>query len=251
MQTVSNGKVALVTGAGSGIGFASAAMLAHEGYRLFCTDQPGRSQLQQRLVAAITEAGAQAQALEMDVSSHDSVTRAFDTVFDEAGVLDVLVNNAGVQLMKPATEITEEEFEKVLAVNLKGPFLCSQQAHSLMTRGGAIVNLASQHGVVANRNRAPYCASKAGLINLTRALALEWIDVGIRVNAVSPTFVKTDDNTSLLEGADIATQIRQDLPLGRPATPREVANAVVFLASDKASAITGHNLMVDGGWTAR
>jgi 2-deoxy-D-gluconate 3-dehydrogenase len=251
MHNVSNGKFALVTGAGSGIGYASAAMLALEGYRLFCTDQPGRIQLQQRLVASITERGGQAQALEMDVSSYESVVRGFDVVFDEVGVLDVLVNNAGMQLMKPATEVTEEEFDKVVAVNLKGPFLCSQQAHSLMTRGGAIINLASQHGVVANRNRAPYCSSKAGLINLTRALALEWVERGIRVNAVSPTFVRTEENSALLDGIEIAPQIRHDLPLGRAVTPEEVANAVVFLASDRASAITGHNLMVDGGWTAR
>ena len=118
-------------------------------------------------------------------------------------------------------------------------------------KSGCIINVASQHGVVGNRMRAPYCASKAGLINLTRALALEWAEYGIRVNAISPTYVINDQNSTFLMSPEFVEDIRQNLPLGQPASAEDVAWGICYLASPKARMVTGHNLMVDGGWTAR
>lgn len=247
------GMTALVTGAGSGIGRATALMMAAHGAETILSDRAGRGAATREVADEITALGGKAENLELDVANEESVLSAFDWVYDQYGKLDILVNNAGVQLLKPALDVEFSEFEDVLRVNLSGAFLCCREAARLMrdNHGGAIINVASQHGVVGNLNRAPYCASKAGLINLTRALAIEWAPLLIRVNAVSPTFVLTENNADFLACPPFSDQIRNDLPLGRPATSIEVASAICFLAEKSSAAITGHNLMVDGGWTAR
>jgi len=245
------GKVALITGAGTGIGRATATMMARTGAIVVATDRPGRSQALDTLVGAITREGRRALALELDVTAVRSMPAVFDRIVAETDRLDILVNNAGTQLFKAALDIEEEEFDAIMNVNLRGAFFCAQAAASVLSRGGTIINVCSQHGVVGNRDRAPYCASKGGLINLTRALAVEWADRAIRVNAVSPTYVQTESNAALLQSPPIRDDIKNDLPLGRPVTADEVAAAICYLASDAAAGVTGHNLLVDGGWTAR
>jgi 2-deoxy-D-gluconate 3-dehydrogenase len=217
------------------------------------TDQGGRARLTREAVDEIVAAGGEAIDMALDVTSTITIASVMDAVAQRFGGLDILVNNAGVQLFKPALEIEEMDFDHVLAVNLKGAFFCAQAAAALMVAkgGGSIINVASQHGVVGALNRAPYCASKGGLINLTRALALEWADKGVRVNAVSPTFVLSDGTREMLAAEPFLGEIRRNLPLGRPAEVDEIAAGICYLASPGARAVTGHNLMIDGGWTAR
>lgn len=247
------GSVALVTGGGSGIGLATARRLAGQGAHVALTELPGRGSLAQAAVAAIEADGGQASALALDVRATHTIPAVVDGIVRRHGRLDILINNAGVQLLKPALDLEEEEFDEIISVNLKGAFLCAQAAaHVMREQGqGRIINVASQHGVVGNVLRAPYCASKAGLINLTRALALEWAPYGIRVNAISPTFVVSDGNRAFLESGAMAEQVRLGVPLGRAATADDVAWGIVYLASPMSGMVTGHNLLVDGGWTAQ
>lgn len=248
-----DGSVALVTGAGSGIGRATALALAASGASVACTDQPGRGEPLRRLADEIRAMGVDAIDATLDVTATVTISTVMDQIAARLGALDILVNNAGAQILKPALDLEEAEFDQVLAVNLKGAFFCAQAAAAIMieARGGTIINIASQHGVVGNRLRAAYCASKGGLINLTRALAVEWADAGIRVNAVSPTFVDNIGNRAFLQQEAVQTEICDHTPLRRVATMDEIAAGIVYLASPAAAMVTGHNLLIDGGWTAR
>lgn len=196
--------------------------------------------------------GVRAIAITLDLRETLTIENTLRQVHKNFGRLDILVNNAGVQLIKPALDVEEAEYDEILTVNLKGPFLCSQAAAYFMMqqRSGCIVNIASQHGVVGNRLRAPYCASKGGLISLTKALAIEWAEYGIRVNSISPTFVANERNAEYLK-TDFFQEDIERIPLGGPATAEDVAAGVVYLASPAARMVTGHNLMIDGGWTAQ
>jgi 2-deoxy-D-gluconate 3-dehydrogenase len=168
------------------------------------------------------------------------------------GPLDVLVANAGIAIRKPALELTEEDWDRVLDVDLKGVFFCCQAAGRRMVprRRGSIVTISSQNGVIGYYERAAYCAAKAGVVNLTRVLAIEWATAGVRVNAIGPTFVETALTSKALADPPTREDILRRIPLGRLGTPQEIANAVLFLASPAASLITGTCLLVDGGWTA-
>jgi 2-deoxy-D-gluconate 3-dehydrogenase len=253
MEQELKGVVALITGAGSGIGRATAMLLGRKGAKVAVTELPGRCDLAEHLAAELHRHDIESITLALDLRQTLMIAPAIDRVVRHFGRLDILVNNAGKQLLKPALEIDEEEFDDILGVNLKGAFLCSQAAAGQMIAQGTgcIVNVASQHGVVGNRNRAPYCASKAGLINLSRALAIEWAEHGIRVNSVSPTFVATDANREWISKGEIADEIERGVLLKRPATPDDVAFGIGYLASPGAAMVTGHNLVIDGGWTAR
>lgn len=245
------GQVGVVTGAGSGIGLATAVALASHGATVVVTELPARMAAADAVVERIRKDGGQAIAVPLDVKQTLTIPGVIARVADQFGRIDVLVNNAGVTVIKPASAIEPWEFDHVIDVNLKGAFFCAQAVGAVMRvqQGGAIVSIASQHGVVANLDRSPYCASKAGLIHLSKALALEWAPHRIRVNCVSPTFVDNLHNTALLAEGAIADEIRTRTPLGRAATAQEVASAVCFLASRQSAMITGHNLVVDGGWT--
>jgi NAD(P)-dependent dehydrogenase (short-subunit alcohol dehydrogenase family) len=248
-----DGAVALITGGGSGIGKATAKALAERGARIAITELPGRGAAAKSVVHELSEQGREAIEIALDVTAVQTIPVVVNHVTRHFGRLDILVNNAGTQLLKPALDIEEEEFDHILSVNLKGAFFCAQAAAAAMAdrKVGSIVNVASQHGVVGNRKRAAYCASKGGLVNLTRALAIEWADYGIRVNAISPTYVVNDNNQWLIESAEIKEQIGRGVLTGRAVRSEEVAAGICYLASPAAAMITGHNLMVDGGWTAQ
>jgi NAD(P)-dependent dehydrogenase (short-subunit alcohol dehydrogenase family) len=203
-------------------------------------------------VVEVRSTGGDAMSLSLDVRATLTIEDAIATVASHFGRLDVLINNAGTQVLKPALALEDAEFDEVLHVNLKGAFLCAQAAARIMTGrgGGCIVNVASQHGVVGNYNRAAYSASKGGLISLTRSLAVEWARYRIRVNAISPTFVRTDTNGQFLDLEPQKAQIQQRILMGRPASCEEVAAGILFLSSPAAGMVTGHNLLIDGGWTA-
>lgn len=250
-----DGKMAIVTGAGSGIGKACALALAAEGATVALTELPDRISLAHAAVAEIQAAGGAAHALPLDVRDLDQVTRCVTDAAAIAGRIDILVNNAGVNVRKYAFEVTGADWDAVLDVNLKGVFFVAQAVGRVMRDqtppGGSIVNMASVMGLVGYFQRAAYCSSKAAVVNLTRVLAVEWAELGIRVNAVCPTFVDTPLTRPMFESQpEFTADVMRRTLLGRLATPEEIAAAVVFLAGPGAAMVHGHALAVDGGWTA-
>jgi NAD(P)-dependent dehydrogenase (short-subunit alcohol dehydrogenase family) len=246
------GQVALVTGAARGLGRAISLALAHAGadvaLGLRDVKQPSD------VPAEIQSLGREALPLQMDMTSLDQIRRAVDTVVAKFGRLDILVNNAGVAPENPAEHVREGDFDLTLDINLKGTFFASQAAGRVMIRqnSGCIINMSSQAGFAALPTESIYCMTKAGISHLTKCLAVEWGKYNIRVNAVAPTFINTPGTApSLSEPKFRADVIERIAALHRIGEPVEVAGAVVFLASPAASLITGHTLMIDGGWTAR
>ena len=237
-----NGKVALVTGGSRGIGQAVARELADHGARVVIAD----------LVAP--GPGAVGDHMEADVSDAPGVQRLFEGLLTIHGQLDILVNNAGIRRNGPTESMAVEDWAAVLGVNLTAAYLCSAAlARHVFGRGSkaAIVNIASAAAEVGLPGRAAYCASKAGLVGLTRALAVEWADRGIRVNAVGPGFTRTHMyEWAIKQGVVDEVSMLRRVPMDRVAEPHEIARAVRFLASDDASYITGQALYVDGGWLA-
>ncbi len=245
-------QVALVTGAGSGIGRAIALALAEAGAHVVTTELPNLLERAADVSDLIQHMGRRSLALPLDVRDVPSIGPVIATVQHQLGRLDLLVNNAGVQVARPALEVSEDDWDRVLDVNLRGVFFCAQAAGRVMVaqHGGRIINVASQNGVVGYFNRAAYCAAKAGVVNLTRVLAIEWAPHNILVNAVAPTFVRTPMGERTLSDPAVRDDILRRIPLGRIAEPEDVVGAVVYLASAAAAMVTGHTLMVDGGWTA-
>ena len=187
-----------------------------------------------------------------DLVETAQIQAAAEAICQDGFGVDVLVNIAGMNFLEKAVDVKEEVWDYLMDLNLKGSFFLTQQVaqDSLLDRGGNVIFIASQHAVVGNQMRAAYCASKSGLLGLMRVLALEWAAFGVRVNAVSPTYILNDKNRDVLRNANYKRKYLQRIPLKRYAQPEDVANAILFLSSDQASMITGHNLMVDGGYTA-
>ncbi len=248
-----DGQVALVTGAARGLGRAIALALAHAGadVALGLRDVNSGGDLAREIEAL----GRRALPLQMDMTRLDQVSAAVDAAAAHFGRLDILVNNAGVS--RPTTRprvVREEDFDRTLAVNLKGTFFASQAAARIMIRQrrGRIVNMSSQAGFVALPTESVYCMTKAGIAHLTKCLAVEWGKYNILVNAVAPTFIHTPGTRECLSDPRFRADTEERIAaLHRIGQPMEVAGAVVFLASPAASLITGHTLLIDGGWTAR
>ncbi len=247
-----DGQVALVTGAARGLGRAISLALADAGADVALGLR--RSGTADDMLREIEGMGRRAIAVPMDVTNLAEISAAVDAVVAEFGRLDILVNNAGLGPSNPAEDVTEIDFDLTLDVNLKGLFFASQTAGRVMIRQGSgrIVNLSSQAGFVALPTEAIYCASKAAVAHLTKCLAVEWGKYGITVNAVAPTFIRTDGTAAALGDAVFEADVRERIAgLHRIGEPMDVAGGVVFLASPAASLITGTTLVIDGGWTAR
>jgi NAD(P)-dependent dehydrogenase (short-subunit alcohol dehydrogenase family) len=247
------GRVAVVTGARRGLGRAIAVALARAGADVGLGLRDPRDD--DGAVAEIESLGRRALPLAMDVLDPLSSAAAIDTAAEALGGLHVLVNNAGGGMPStPAVEVSLDDLDHVWALNVRSAFALSQHAAKRMrsTGGGAIVNMASQAGLVALPGESAYCIAKAAVVHMTRCHAVEWGADGIRVNAVAPTFIETDGTQAALgDPAFRADTIERIAALHRIGVPREVADAVVFLAAPAASLITGQTLAVDGGWTAR
>jgi len=247
-----NGKVALVTGAARGLGRAISLALAHAGADLAVGLRDVKAD--SGVTAEIRKMGRQALPLQMDMSKMDEIVRAVDDTVKEFGRIDILVNNAGVAPGNLAENVREEDFDAMLAVNLKGTFFASQAAGRVMIKQkrGTIINMSSQAGFVALPTESIYCMTKAAIAHLTKCLAVEWGKHGITVNAVAPTFIRTPGTEEYLsDPRRLVDTVERIAALHRIGEPMEVTGAVVFLASPAASLITGETILIDGGWTAR
>jgi 2-deoxy-D-gluconate 3-dehydrogenase len=243
------GRRALVTGGNRGLGLAIAHALAAAGAHvvLGVRDPEGAEQP----LRSIRAEGGSASSITLDVTQLDEARASIDAASDD-GVFDILVNNAGGGINAPAIDVTEADFDAVWSLNVRSALFLSQHVARSMPAGGAIVNIASQAGIVALPGESSYCIAKAAMLHMTRCHAVEWGERGIRVNAVAPTFIETDGTAEALsDPAFRADVIDRIAALHRIGKPTEVAGAVVFLCSQAASLITGHTLVVDGGWTIR
>ncbi|MCR4398189.1 MAG: 3-oxoacyl-ACP reductase FabG [Firmicutes bacterium] len=247
------GKVAIVTGGSRGIGRAISLAFGQAGMNVVVT-----SRVRENAAAAaseITQRGGVAVGISTDVGNPGDVARLVNEAKERYGAVDVLVNCAGISpYLKSTEKMTLEEWEEVLRTNLTGTFLCSTEVARLMIarqRGGSIISIASVGGSVALPRLAAYCAAKHGILGLTKVMAVDWAKYGIRVNAVAPAYVETDMTLAIREKSPkICEDLLRKTPLGRFAKPEEITGAVLYLASDAASYVTGQTLFVDGGWLA-
>jgi len=246
------GSTVLVTGARRGLGRAIALEFARAGADVAIglrdvTDDAG-------LASEIESFGRKALPVALDVTDLPGARAAIDETVHEFGRLDALVNNAGGGIMGQAMDVTEDDFDRVWALNTKSTYFLSQHAakHMKDAGGGSIVNIASQAGLIALPGESSYCVAKAAVVHMTRCHAVEWGEYGIRVNALAPTFIETDGTEAALSDPEFrADTVERIAALHRIGVPREVSGAAVFLASPAASLVTGQTLAIDGGWTAR
>jgi NAD(P)-dependent dehydrogenase (short-subunit alcohol dehydrogenase family) len=248
-------KVAIVTGASSGIGVGIAEVFAEQGARVACV---ARREAEGKAVAkAICGRGGQAVFVRCDVSSEDDVAAMVRDVLGQFQRIDVLVNNAGVNFVKPFEELSVADWDRVMAVDLRGTFLCIRGCITqfLKQSSGSVVNIGTVHTQACLSGATPYDAAKWGMVGLTKALAVEYANRGIRFNCLSPGLIDTQIWTDIQAGAEdldaCLDHWRANIPMGRVGTIREMGQAAVFLASDEASYITGANLLADGGMTSQ
>ena len=252
MEDLKN-KVVVITGARRGMGKADALLFAQKGAKVVVSDISQEDC--QKVVDEIEKKGGEALAVKCDVSKKEEVDNLFEKTIEKFGRVDVLVNNAGIAEFKPFLEMTEQEWDRTLDINLKGYFLCAQAAAKEMAKqkSGVIVNIASvamgQVGV-GFLNIVHYCASKGGIAAMTEAMALELAPYNIRVNAIAPGMIETPMLDPIKQDPKAMEGILARVPLGRMGKPEEIADLVVFLASDKSSYITGSIIIIDGGWLA-
>lgn len=249
-MTRASDRTALVTGASTGLGYAIACALAREGYDLAVTDLDVA--MFDALLREPAVQGRKVATVPLDLRSEDNIRQAFSAAADALGLIRLLVNNAGRALIKPATDASWAEWDDVIDINLKGAYFLSQQfaAHCIAReQSGAIVSIASTHGLTGIAGRSVYGISKAGLIQMSRMLAIEWADKNIRVNAIAPATALTPSRQRMLDETSRERMLAR-IPSGRFITPEEIAAAVCYLASPAAASITGHTLTLDGGLTA-
>ena len=245
------GRKALVTGAGRGIGRVLAISLAQSGCDIAILEKNMKDA--HNVAEEINKLGKRALAIKVDVTKKADIEKAFTAAAKQLGGLDIVINNAGVCIHEAAEDTPEEHYDFVVDTDMKGVFFCCQAAAALMKpqKKGSIINIASMSGSIANypQKQVHYNAAKAGVILLTKCLAVEWVDYGIRVNSISPGYTRTE-MTVKLSAPEMIVQWESMIPMRRMAEPQELAGAVIYLASDASSYTTGSDIIVDGGYTA-
>jgi NAD(P)-dependent dehydrogenase (short-subunit alcohol dehydrogenase family) len=241
------GKVALITGGARGLGKAIAVLFAQNGARNVLVDL---DPVVESVAQEISTLGDKSIAAVADITRKDEVEKAVAVALREFGTIDILVNNAGVAYLDDAENLSEEYWDKTMAVNLKAPFLLAQAVGRVMIqkKRGKIINIASQAGVIALDKHVAYCASKAGLIGMAKVLALEWAEFGINVSAIAPTVILTELGKKAWAG-EVGEAMKKKIPLRRFGYPEEVAAAALYLASPASDLVTGETLVIDGGYT--
>jgi NAD(P)-dependent dehydrogenase (short-subunit alcohol dehydrogenase family) len=246
------GKVTLITGSTGGLGNSIADYFAAAGSAVFLS---GRQEEKLKTIAKnLAENNVPVEYKAADIIGHDSCMELIDSVIKRMGKIDILVNCAGINRPENAVDVTEKNWNDIIDTNLNALFFLCQAAGKEMIKrgqGGKIVNISSQAGIVALPIRTAYCSSKAGVNQLTRNLAYEWAKYNINVNAVAPTFVETPFTEGMFKDKKFKDFVLESIPLGRMAKPEDVSYATLFLASDFANMVTGHILVVDGGWTIK
>jgi NAD(P)-dependent dehydrogenase (short-subunit alcohol dehydrogenase family) len=244
-------KIAIVTGASKGIGYGIAKSLAAAGAKVALTAR-NKKDLEE-LVRGISAEGGTAAAYSLDVRDISQIQTVFQQVADDFGSLDIVVNNAGLGEGMLAENVTEQYWDDMIDVNLKGVFFCCQAAGKIMLEQGfgKIINISSQVSIVGIPEGVVYCASKGGVNQLTKVLALEWSSRGVNINAVGPTFIYTPGTSERLDTPEFKQNVLSRIPAGRIGTIDDVAGAVIYLASPASNLVTGTLLLVDGGWTAQ
>jgi NAD(P)-dependent dehydrogenase (short-subunit alcohol dehydrogenase family) len=245
------GKVALITGAGKGIGKAIALLYARKGADVILVGKSTNiEQVEHEIFESDNESENKCLSLLYDITKTENISKIIRASINKFGKIDILVNNAGIVLLDDSVNMPKEEWDKILEVNLTAPFLLSQAVGKEMInrKYGKIINISSLAGVLGYDKRAAYCASKAGLIGLTKALAFEWARYNITVNAISPTVTLTEMAEKAWSGKE-GVKMRKKIPLGRFIYPEEVAAVAAFLASDASDMITGANIIIDGGYS--
>ncbi len=247
------GKVVIVTGSDRGIGKGIAICLAKEGCKVVVNSYK-ESEEARKTVEEIKKSGSDAIFIKANVTREIDVRDLVEKTVKKFEKLDILVNNAGILVSGTVTTLTEKDWDRQMDVNLKGVFLCTKYAVQQMLKqgkGGRIINVSSIAGLVGFPGISAYCASKGGVTELTREVALDYAKYGITVNAINPGVIVTDMTKGMLDDNTTRKMLMENTPVGRFGQPEDIGNAAVFLALDESSFITGHNLVVDGGWTAR
>jgi NAD(P)-dependent dehydrogenase (short-subunit alcohol dehydrogenase family) len=239
------GRVAIVTGAASGIGLGIAQLFVKEGAKVVFSD------INESGKAAADAAGDNALFIQCDISDTESVKNLVAKTLDAFGTIDILINNAGIVRQNPISETSDEEWNAVINTNLKGPFLLTREVLPTFEKNGQgkIVNTASIAGIIGYENLSSYCASKGGIIAMTRALALEFAPKKINVNCICPGAIKTGMTKMIEENETMLKQTLMVIPAGRMGDPIDIANAALYLASDESDYVTGTSIVVDGGWS--
>jgi NAD(P)-dependent dehydrogenase (short-subunit alcohol dehydrogenase family) len=245
-----SGKVAVVTGASRGMGREISLALAKYGADIVGCDIL-LSELEQ-VGKEIESLGRRALVRKMDVTKIPEIRAMVDAAVNAFGHIDILVNNAGINIPQSAEDVTEEAWDRIFNINLKGAFFCAQAVGKVMIqqKKGKIINVSSQAGSVGIPLRSAYCSTKGGINQLTKVLAIEWAKHNVHVNAVAPTFVETPFTKSMFEKPGFREYCLENIPLGRLGQAEDVVGGVIYLASEASNLVTGHVLMIDGGWTA-
>lgn len=242
------GKRAMITGGCQGIGYAMADVFARNGAHVILADV--QENVEHIAAKLASDTGTKTSGFKIDLTDHGNLEAFAERVTEKAGQVDVLVNNAGIVALEDAEKLPEEYWDNTMSINLKAPFMLAQAFGRRMidSGGGVIINMASQAGLVALDRHVAYSVSKAGIISMTKALAMEWGEFNVRVNSISPTVVLTELGKKAWAG-QVGEEMKKKIPKGRFAEPEEVANVALFLASDASDMVTGENIVIDGGYT--